>query len=81
MPDSPRIRPGVYFIEEAPQFVVEKGTARIISSSGGVDFEMATTAAQFLIGIRRSVKAYEEWASKEQGKTVRLPVGDKFRSD
>lgn len=69
-----KIRPGVYFIEDAPEFEIVNGIARIRSASGGVPFEMVCTPANLLLGIARATAAYQDWESSREEPARFVPV-------
>jgi hypothetical protein len=59
-----QIRPGVYLLDDAPEFVLRDGLVRIQSRSGGVEFEMVQTVNQFYKASHRAKRLREEIASK-----------------
>lgn len=62
MAEGDRIRPGVYFLDDAPNFTLGDGLVRIQSRSGGVEFEMVCTINQFYKGQERAKRLGEEIA-------------------
>jgi hypothetical protein len=59
-----QIRPGVYLLDDAPEFVLRDGLVRIQSRSGGVEFEMVQTVNQFYKASERARILREEIAAK-----------------
>jgi hypothetical protein len=59
-----QIRPGVYLLDDAPEFVLRDGLVRIQSRSGGVAFEMVQTVNQFYKASQRAKRLREEIAAK-----------------
>jgi hypothetical protein len=57
-----QIRPGVYLLDDAPEFVLKDGLVRIQSQSGGVRFEMVCTINQFYRGSERARLLREQLA-------------------
>jgi hypothetical protein len=61
---SDKIRPGVYLLDDAPEFVLKDGLVRIQSRSGGVEFEMVQTINQFYKASERA-RALREQLAKD----------------
>lgn len=66
---EPRIAPGIYILDDAPDFVLKDGLVHVRSRSGGVEFAMAVTVNQFYKASERARRLREEIADRSGAPT------------